>query len=103
MTVLVGAETILLVLVLMLVAGLLRSNAEILRRLGPPVDGLPEPPQDARLPPGVPAPAVGGTTPDGDAIGLAFDGAGSAPTLLAFLTSGCSSCAGFWETLRGDA
>jgi hypothetical protein len=35
MTVLVGCETLLLVLLVVLVAGLLRSHAEILRRLGP--------------------------------------------------------------------
>ena len=43
--------------------------------------------------------AVAGPTPSGDVVTLAFDGAGSRPTLLAFLTSGCSTCAGFWETL----
>ena len=36
MTVLVSVETVLLVLLVVLVAGLLRSHAEILRRLGPP-------------------------------------------------------------------
>ena len=35
MTVLVAYETVLLVLLVLLVAGLLRSHAEILRRLGP--------------------------------------------------------------------
>jgi len=35
MTALVSVETVLLVLLLVLVAGLLRSHAEILRRLGP--------------------------------------------------------------------
>ena len=36
MTALVSVESVLLVVLLLLVAGLLRSNAEILRRLGPP-------------------------------------------------------------------
>ncbi|MEA2353553.1 MAG: hypothetical protein QOJ14_1967, partial [Thermoleophilaceae bacterium] len=36
MTALVAVETLLLVLLILLVAGLLRSHAEILRRLGPP-------------------------------------------------------------------
>src|SRR5438067_506773 len=36
MTVLVACETVLLALLVLLVAGLLRSHAEILRRLGPP-------------------------------------------------------------------
>ena len=36
MVALVAVETLLLVLLTLLVAGLLRSHAEILRRLGPP-------------------------------------------------------------------
>ena len=39
------------------------------------------------------APELAGVTPDGDAVKLAFEGAGTAPTLLAFLTSGCGTCA----------
>ena len=39
-----------------------------------------------------------GVTPTGDAVKLALTGS---PTLLAFLSSGCTSCAGFWGTL-GD-
>ncbi len=42
------------------------------------------------------APELAGVTPTGDAIKLALDGT---PTLLAFLSSGCTSCAG----LLGDA
>ena len=38
MVALVSVETVLLVLLVLLVAGLLRSHAEILRRLGPPDD-----------------------------------------------------------------
>src|SRR6188472_67902 len=102
MTALVAVETVLLVLLVVLVAGLLRSHAEILRRLGPaedPAVPLPPPPTAERGPEDVRAAALWGATPDGDAVTLAFDGAGSRPTLLAFLTSGCSTCAGFWETL----
>jgi hypothetical protein len=108
MTALVSAETILVVLLLVLVAGLLRSHAEILRRLGP-ADGSGEDPDARRVaaleraaPPrngDAPAPALTGTTPAGDAIRLDFAGAHGAPTLLAFLSTGCTSCAGFWETL----
>ena len=42
-----------------------------------------------------------GSPPAGDAIKLSFQRATSGPTLLAFLSTGCTSCAGFWETL-GD-
>jgi hypothetical protein len=140
MTVLVSIETVLLVLLVVLVAGLLRSHAEILRRLGPGEQdeardraaargagerrgagaaggvaggagdgvgdrltavepGLPEPPPGARVGAALRAAPLVGVTPTGDPVTLAFDGPASMPTLLAFLTSGCSTCAGFWETL----
>jgi hypothetical protein len=103
MTVLVSVETVLLVLLVVLVAGLLRSHAELLRRLGPAEraqDGpsAPAVPASAARDPGASAPSLAGTTPAGDAVSLTFAGAASAPTLLAFLTTGCTTCAGFWET-----
>ena len=102
MTALVVAETVLLVLLLVLVAGLLRSHAEILRRLGPSTEGAPAPPNPAiDRRPGVTAPPLAGTTTDGDVVSLSFEGATPAPTLLAFLSSGCATCARFWDTL-GD-
>jgi hypothetical protein len=105
MVAIVSVETVLLVLLLVLVAGLLRSNAEILRRLGPPEEdglgrpaGVPTPAVPAR-PAGAPAAILSGPTPAGDAITLDFAASGAAPTLLAFLTTGCTTCAGFWATL----
>jgi hypothetical protein len=101
MAAIVSVETVLLVLLVVLVAGLLRSHAEILRRLGPPEEQEPAiapPAAIARSAAERPAPLTG-PTPDGDVVALTFDGPGSVPTLLAFLTSGCSTCAGFWETL----
>jgi hypothetical protein len=98
----VSVETVLLVLLLLLVAGLLRSQAEILRRLGPPgehTDAVIAPPVGVRNAPEGPAPALTGPTPTGDVVTLDFAGGAAAPTLLAFLTSGCTTCAGFWETL----
>jgi hypothetical protein len=89
---------VLLVLLVVLVAGLLRSHAEILRRLGPGEAGESErPPHTART--SAHAPAITGTSLEGDVATLSFDGPAKAPTLLAFLTSGCRTCAGFWETL----
>ena len=106
MTALVAVETILLVLLSVLVAGLLRSHAEILRRLeaggverpaAAPELALAQPRDDA------PAPAdVGGVTLGGDAVQVAV-GAPGTRTLLAFLTSGCSVCGGFWQALRDGA
>jgi hypothetical protein len=105
----VSVETVLLALLVVLVAGLLRSHAEILRRLGPEGargDAGPAGPAHALEPPASApdrgdtwAPELAGVTPGGDAVRLAFDGRGGAPTLLAFLSSGCTSCARFWETL----
>jgi hypothetical protein len=103
MTAIVSIETVLLVLLVVLVAGLLRSHAEILRRLGPAegADGALAQPSQASRATGaeVSAPVLSGTTPAGDAVSLSFEGNTGSPTLLAFLTSGCSTCAGFWESL----
>ncbi len=105
MVAIVSVETLLLVVLLFLVAGLLRSHAEILRRLetgagasGDPAATIATTAAPARVP-GTPAAAVAGPTPDGDALALDFAGRAGAPTLLAFLTSGCTTCAGFWATL----
>ena len=102
MVALVAVETVLLVLLVLLVAGLLRSHAEILRRLGPAEPGSAG--QIAVVPPvrgarGATAAEVGGATPEGDLVKLAFEGGATRPTLLAFLTSGCGTCAGFWDSL----
>jgi hypothetical protein len=103
MTILVAIETLLLVLLALVVVGLLRSHAEILRRIGPPeaeernsdvpAPGLPDPPSREGL---RRAPKISGTTLGGDGVQV---GSGSGrPMLLAFLSSGCLTCAGFWET-----
>lgn len=111
---LISVETVLLVLLVVLVAGLLRSHAEIMRRLGPEAGSIaPAPPARTPRPddgagqPGAgrpnaglsEAPELAGVTPAGDAVKLAFAPAQAQPTLLAFLTSGCGTCAGFWEML----
>ncbi len=99
LTAIVSVETVLLVLLVLLVAALLRSHAEILRRLGPEgrAQPLPDPPSAARGEGS--APALAGVTPTGDAVKLAFDGRSTAPTLLAFLSTGCTSCGHFFDTL----
>jgi hypothetical protein len=105
MTVLVAVETLLLVLLVVLVVGLLRSHAEILRRLGPvePDESL------GAVDPSLPQPAARagvreghdllGTTLAGDAVKLGL-GPEAPPTLLAFLSSGCLTCERFWGDLR---
>ncbi len=45
------------------------------------------------------APAVAGVTPTGDARAVAVDNSDDL-TLLGFLSSGCTSCAAFWDALQ---
>jgi hypothetical protein len=108
MTALVVVESVVLVLLVIVVTGLLRSHGEILRRLHALGAGLD--------PDVVEAPAVlrprGDRSRDGSGLGPAADVAGvglrddavSIPvvgvrhrTLLAFLSSGCLTCRGFWD------
>ena len=87
---LLGVETVLLVLVGLLVVGLLRSHAEILRRLETQgVTPVPRPLDGDET--ATVAADVQGTTPSGGVRRIAMS-PGSPDTLLAFLTSGCSSC-----------
>jgi hypothetical protein len=94
MVAIVSVETVLLVILVVLVAGLLRSHAEILRRLGAADRSVTTPPSTPDRADAA-APMLAGTMPDGDAVTLAFDGAGRSATLLAFLTTGCTTCATF--------
>ncbi|HEY2771171.1 MAG TPA: hypothetical protein VGI87_11400 [Solirubrobacteraceae bacterium] len=106
MTILVSVETVLLVLLIVLVAGLLRSHAELLRRVGA-ADGdsgrASAPPPTPRRKPGEAAPGLIGDTPTGDPVSLSFEGGAAGPTLLAFLSTGCSTCAGFWDEFDDQA
>jgi hypothetical protein len=114
---LVIIESAVLVLVVMLVAGLLRSHADILRALhelgvgvgDPAARPAPDPgsaPVPVHMGPPLPpernsssAPDLAGVTPDGDAVVVAVSGVAH-QTLIAFLSSGCTSCAGFWDALQ---
>jgi hypothetical protein len=102
MTALLVAVSILLALVLVLVAGLLRSHAEILRRLHnleSDADGeeLPVEESAPRRDSNALAAAIDGFSLDGDAVRVDF--APGAETLIAFLTSGCSVCRDLWAEL----
>ncbi len=129
MIALVVVLIVIVVLLAILVAGLLRSHADILKALhdlgvgvGDPAvpadtddivntgdrigtDGPTPVRQQVPLTIGPPlpaerssssAPTIAGVTPSGDALALAPAGSGQL-TLLAFLSSGCASCAGFWQ------
>jgi hypothetical protein len=112
-----------------LVAGLLRSHADILKALHDLGVGVGEPGAvhdhasadqagvagsgggtGVRVPltmgPPLPgersstsAPTVAGVTPRGDALAVTVSG-GEHRTLLAFLSSGCATCAGFWRAFQ---
>jgi hypothetical protein len=119
MTALVVGLTVAVALLAVLVAGLLRAHAEVLRALHQMgIELRPEgaaeagagPPGPVNVPmPGVrPTPArpdstdvadLSGATPSGDAMSLAVTDV-SHDTLVAFLTSGCATCRGFWEAFR---
>lgn len=118
MTAVVAALCVVVALLTILVAGLLRSHATILRRLHeldggddfnldpgvprttrvlPRTDGT-VPAPDPETPDGRLAADISGTGPAGEAIGarvveVAHD------TVVVFLSAGCGSCLSFWEDL----
>ena len=99
-TVLLLIETALLALIVVFVVGLLRSHAEILRRLtaleGDGPAGGPVPQQ--MIGAGTEAFDIVGETLAGDSVKVRL-GQGSPTTLLAFLSSGCAACGSLWENL----
>jgi hypothetical protein len=115
MAVLVTLLAVVVALLGLLVAGLLRSHAEILRalhELGAGVD--PDAPRDpAATSAGTRSPSlahrrdtrgasdISGTSPTDDAVSIAIVGA-PRPTLLAFLTTGCTTCADFWTAFADE-
>lgn len=111
MVVLVVIEAVALALLAVLVAGLLRSHAEILRKLhdlGAGLDGQPSQGFTRPVAAGVAEPRIAAEGPAVDVTGeLASGGSATAAvtgvehfTLLAFMSSGCSTCAGFWDEFR---
>jgi hypothetical protein len=116
--------TVVVVLLAVLVAGLLRSHADILRALhdlgagvGDPTGGTSRDhaahdqaaqpvPVPLHMGPPLPgernatsAPDLVGVSPEGDAVAIGVTGVNRL-TLLAFLSSGCVTCAEFWTTLQ---
>ncbi len=110
MLVLVILEGVVLALLAVLVVGLLRSHAEILRRLhelgaGAYGDDVaPDAGSRMRTQPGVAEPRgtvtaahdVSGTTPGGSSVAVSVVDRPHT-TLLAFLSSGCLTCGNFWS------
>lgn len=106
MSALIALETVVLILLVILVAGLLRSHAEILRRLHELGAGEDEtaarPPVPRREEPLAPITSIEGAAPGGGAIAVALAGS-RGMVLLAFLSSGCVTCRPFWSALREGA
>jgi hypothetical protein len=109
-------------LLAVLVAGLLRSHADILKALHDLGAGVGDPVGSARgsdrssggaalaqpihIGPPLPsernstsAPTIAGVAPNGDAVAVA-PATGGSLTLLAFLSSGCGTCGTFWSSFR---
>ena len=111
MTAVVVALAVAVLLLSVLVAGLLRSHAEILRALHELGAGLEldsaEGPAGPRMAAGVVAPrrsrglpvpsVLSGTTFDDEVVALPLDG----DVLLAFLSSSCTTCQAFWTAFAG--
>lgn len=106
MTALVVVGAVAIGLLAVLVAGLLRSHAEILRALhsmGVSLEPGQDPPPVSQVsftaePPGEgPALDLVGVTPADETVHISVAGAGQ-PTLVAFLSSGCTTCSEFWKT-----
>ena len=107
---LVGGLALVVALLGVLVVGLLRSHAEILRALhelgvGLDPDGTHAHPDAAMAVPPPPLDGVEAVGRDLDIVGVTVDGAprqvgvagGSRRTLVAFLSSSCLTCRTFWD------
>ena len=114
MTVLVIVEGVVLLVLIVLVAGLLRAYGSVLQRLhaldggaGATAGGLGAGPATAAAPLDVPAGReewqeahdLTGVSPAGESMALRTVGVDT-DTVLLFLSSGCATCATFWEELR---
>lgn len=111
MTILIITEAVVIVLLVILVAGLLRSHAEILKRLHALDGGEDQAAVSVRVggtlsprPAGSapPATAIMGRTPDGVSRSIALAGSRGL-TALAFMSSTCTGCKPFWRSFREDA
>ena len=103
---LIFALGLVVVFLLVLIVGLMRSHAEVLRKLDGLGVRLDTQPDSTSLELGltrrtttnetkIPS-QLSGVTPDGESAVISLD-VGDKPVLLAFLSTTCSSCSVFWE------
>lgn len=107
MTAVVVIEGVVILLLVVLVAGLLKSHAEILRQLdalgGGELEGTNASPRLRTTGLGqAPTSEIVGVEPSGSAASVSLEH-GRGETLLAFLSSGCASCRVFWAELQPDS
>lgn len=123
MLVLLIIQTVVVAVLLVLVVSLLKSHAAILRRLhdagfgvldddaeATPQGGVAMADDELRTRPEVPGLRsergplvdVSGARPNGSVVAIGIERAQS-PTLLAFLSTGCITCASFWEAFGSSA
>lgn len=105
MTALIVIEGVVILILLILVAGLLKSHAEILRQLHR-LGGEPNARDNGRQPAPVgftevPSRVITGVDLEGASRSVSLE-TGHSPTLIAFLSSGCASCQTFWSELRAQ-
>lgn len=115
MIVLVTVETVVLAILTVLVVGLLRGYATVLNRLHELDNGGPATPPPFRTVPDVPEPrnriegreewapahdiegeSLAGEIISARTVGVEHD------TVIAFLSSGCEGCTGFWQELASE-
>lgn len=122
MLILVVIQTVVVAVLLVLVVSLLKSHAAILRRLheaglgsetgteATPHGGVVMDDAALRTHPDVPGLRdgtsgplvdVAGSTPKGSSVAIGIEGARHT-TLLAFLSTSCTTCAAFWEAFAAD-
>lgn len=116
MTTVLVAVLVVVALLAVLVISLLRSHAEILRALHdlgvsldpgservfhPTIQTASSSQVDPRPGPLGTVHELRGVTPDGEVAMMSVSGAD--PVLLAFLTSGCGTCRGFWEVFAPES
>ncbi len=101
MLVLVTVEAVVVGLLALLVVALLRSHAEILRRLDAPEATWAKLPDESELGTVREAVDIAGTSLSGERISVPLaSGRIDHPALLTFLTTGCSTCENLWAQLR---
>lgn len=107
MDILVSIETVVLILIALLVVGLLRSHAEIIRAVQSYGRALAEDAGEAyshsladTAGRAFDALGIAGETLDGAHVDYPLWATDDRDTLLAFLTTGCRTCQTFWDALQ---